>query len=705
MSIRLKNLFSGLAVQQSIFSARLMYLFILIAYPIIGSIYKLVLVDVQDPIWIRVVFPLAILVVFILSFKSEIVKRSISDISLILYYLMTFHVQYLISVNNHQPEYVVGFIIVLMSAGMILSDLRSLLMYTITIIICFFLGDFGPPQPHHLNQILETTMIITALSVSGVIILARMHLMSRISLSKQIVDSVDALILVFNKENELIFSNNKTILSTGISDNDILSEEVLEHLESETKESIQFVNSIKSNQVNKWFKWNFSNAEKGMKVLIGQEITDLKQKENDLLRLSGKIQKYADRIDTLHKLDNSIIASKTYEDSVEKALGFLHDLVPESSCLCLISFNKQSAVMDAVLKTGQNVEFIDRKLPSGFLPDKASLHSDYLYVEDLKKKPDLSLFEKEIIEEGMNSLVIFPIKAESTLIASINIGFSSSASLTKPKLEELKDISQEIGFFVRQIKLKSDIQEKNQSLIKKNKALLSANEELRRFAYVASHDLKAPLRAVNSLARFIYEDHKEELSDQGKDQLALLRNRVNRMDTLINGILEYSRVGRIVEVSREIDTKQLAQSIVEALLPKKEMKIEIGDLPIINCEPTRLEQVFQNLITNAIKFKKGPDAFVKIDYDLLDNEILFYVEDNGIGIDPKYSNQIFSLFHTLKNDKNEDSTGIGLSIVKKCVELMEGRIWVESNPGEGSRFSFALPISCLVSGFEKSKSA
>ena len=236
------------------------------------------------------------------------------------------------------------------------------------------------------------------------------------------------------------------------------------------------------------------------------------------------------------------------------------------------------------------------------------------------------------------------------------------------------------------------VEERTSALESTNLALEAANTELKDFAYIVSHDLKAPLRAVSQLSYWIREDHGDKLGDEGKEQISLLINRVKRMDGLINGILQYSRIGRTREKKEKIDLNTLVHRVLGAISSPKEIDIAIlNSLPTITSDPIRIEQVFQNLLSNAIKFMDKPNGIIRIKCKDEESWWRFSVKDNGPGINPKYHDRIFKIFQTLSSRDEQENTGIGLTLVKKIVELYGGKVWVESEQGEGSTFFFTLP--------------
>ena len=218
-----------------------------------------------------------------------------------------------------------------------------------------------------------------------------------------------------------------------------------------------------------------------------------------------------------------------------------------------------------------------------------------------------------------------------------------------------------------------------------------ANRELKDFAYVVSHDLKSPLRAISRLTSWLGTDYAGAFDEEGHEMLELLIGRVSRMDNLIDGILEYSRIGRMDTMRFPVDLGPLVGDVLDTLASPEHIRTTMtGDFPTLSVEKTRIFQVFQNLIGNAIKFLDKPQGEIEIRCEEEELVWRFCVADNGPGIDPKYHKRIFQIFQTLHSRDEVESTGIGLAIVKKIVERHGGMIWLESEVGEGSRFFFTL---------------
>ena len=224
--------------------------------------------------------------------------------------------------------------------------------------------------------------------------------------------------------------------------------------------------------------------------------------------------------------------------------------------------------------------------------------------------------------------------------------------------------------------------------------LQKSNENLEQFAFVASHDLKVPLRTIAAYSNLIISKSKDQDSEL-VEFLGYIHDGVKQMTLLINDLLDFSRVGRFDTEYSSIDLNDLVQSVLESLsylIKETGAEIHVDPLPSILASPTQIRQLFQNLIENAIKFrKKDEKPVIHISVHKKNSKWLFAVKDNGIGIDPRFADVIFDVFHRLHGHENYSGTGIGLSVCKKVVEFYKGKIWVDSKPGEGATFYFTLP--------------
>jgi PAS domain S-box-containing protein len=221
------------------------------------------------------------------------------------------------------------------------------------------------------------------------------------------------------------------------------------------------------------------------------------------------------------------------------------------------------------------------------------------------------------------------------------------------------------------------------------------NEELDQFVYAASHDLKAPLRAICNYSDFLNEDMAEILSGEQTRYLEGLKTAAAQGQNLIDDLLAYARIGRTSTQSERIDVPALINEVKSFLNLPSDIGLTVQkDWPVIEADPLLLSQILKNLVANAVKFNRSPSKQVDIGWKQLaeNGSIEFFVHDNGIGIDPRYQRQIFGIFQRLHTDREYEGTGIGLAIVKKAALELGGAVRVESTPGEGSTFFVEIPL-------------
>jgi signal transduction histidine kinase len=231
-----------------------------------------------------------------------------------------------------------------------------------------------------------------------------------------------------------------------------------------------------------------------------------------------------------------------------------------------------------------------------------------------------------------------------------------------------------------------------------NRELESQNEELERFTYTVSHDLRSPLVTIRGFLGYLKQDAVSGDMTRFDKDLARIANAVDKMQSLLNELLELSRIGRITNPPEDVPFGEIIQETADLLsgpLEAGNIRLNIvGKFPVVHVDRLRIVEVVQNLISNSIKFmgdQSRPTIEIGTSGTDMDGKPIFYVRDNGIGIEPKYQERIFGLFNRL--DPSIEGTGIGLTLVKRIVEIHGGHIWVESELGKGATFLFTLPIS------------
>jgi PAS domain S-box-containing protein len=306
---------------------------------------------------------------------------------------------------------------------------------------------------------------------------------------------------------------------------------------------------------------------------------------------------------------------------------------------------------------------------------------------------------------GTVSLMIVPLQARGQTFGSISLARSDPwRRYDEGDLRFAEELAQRIALAVDNAALYSNARSAEMQLRQLNETLEErvrertaelerSNRELDRFAYIASHDLKAPLRAIDNLASWLEQDVHDLLPRSSQEHLDKLRGRVQRMERLLDDLLAYSRAGRVRHRPQSVETGPLVCSIFELQSPPAQFQLMVEEpMPVLYTQRVPLEAVFRNLIGNAIKHHHRPDGHVRVGARQYDDLVEFYVCDDGPGIAPEYHERIFEMFQTLQPRDQLEASGMGLAIVKKTVESAGGTVFVHSAKGEGTCFTFTWPV-------------
>ncbi len=285
------------------------------------------------------------------------------------------------------------------------------------------------------------------------------------------------------------------------------------------------------------------------------------------------------------------------------------------------------------------------------------------------------------------------LRAQEKLNESLEALRAIQKELEKRVEERTHDLSKLNKELKSEVKEKENVQKEQKRTLE---SLARINAELESFAYVTSHDLKAPLRGIATIAQWLKDDYADKLDEGGRDQLDLMQQRVQRMNDLIEGILQYSRVGRVDEKVEMVDVKKAIDESAALLMLPKSANISVnGEFPLIEINSTLLLQVLDNLLSNAHKYGAKKNCEIRVEGRSIPEGWEVSVADNGKGIAVKDQEKIFEMFQTLESGPDMQSTGVGLAIVKKIIQGIGGNVWVESEPEKGATFFFTIPAEII----------
>jgi two-component system sensor histidine kinase/response regulator len=339
------------------------------------------------------------------------------------------------------------------------------------------------------------------------------------------------------------------------------------------------------------------------------------------------------------------------------------------------------------------------KATSGNEALKATLHHNFALALLDVQMPEMDGYELAGIlreEEKTSRLPFIFISAVYTDNLNVFKGYEQGAFsfITKPFKPEI--LINKVTFFIEKYQQEIALVQLNEDLKNKNDDLEIINKELDAFTYSVSHDLRAPLRAANSYAKMLEEDYEKQLGEEGRRMLANINRNVEKMITLINSLLDLSRLGKKEIRKTIVNTNELVKEVLGELLQNpsdKRVHAKINNLPDAYGDAELLKIVFINLLSNAIKYSgKKDEPFIEIGSIIEGDKNIYYVKDNGTGFDMAYKNKLFGVFQRLHRSDEFEGTGAGLAIVQRIVTRHGGTVWAESEVEKGATFYFSLPV-------------
>ncbi len=414
----------------------------------------------------------------------------------------------------------------------------------------------------------------------------------------------------------------------------------------------------------------------------------------ELRRTRQALASHAERLRILHEIDRAVLAEETPEAISAVVVQPLRELLDVPRAI-VNRFDLGAGQVEWVaaagrrrIHVGPGVRYSIRLM--GALEALRRGETQRIDVDALPAGPDSAA----LLASDVRYYMVVPMLAGGELVGALSFG-GPSAVFPQQQIAIVREVAAQLAIAMVQARLLARVREHAAELEARVHArtseLEATNNELESFSYSVSHDLRAPLRAVDGYARMLEEDYAARLDDEGRRLLGVVRGASMRMGQLIDDLLAFSRLGRKALACRPLDMTALVQEVL-AETEQGKARVEVGRLPPAGADAGLVKQVWNNLIGNAVKYSgKNPAPRIEIGGREADGENVYWVRDNGVGFDMRYADKLFGVFQRLHRQDEFPGTGVGLAIVQRVVTRHGGRVWAEGKPGEGACFHFSLP--------------
>jgi PAS domain S-box-containing protein len=443
--------------------------------------------------------------------------------------------------------------------------------------------------------------------------------------------------------------------------------------------------------------WNSANiyAESGelqATIAQGQDITERKRAEDELAH-------YVSRLLIINRLDRVVTSSLDIEQVYDRFVEDLRELAPiDRTSVVLLDESREHWIV-AMIWTGY-----EPIIGKGEWRDVKGSAIEWIVNQKLP------LVENEIGEKGewtesealrqerIRSRVLLPLILRGEVMGVLTMASRQPAAYGEKDLDILMLLSDQFSLAMQNTRLYDQLKQQSLQLEKaveeRTDQLQKANKELEAFSYSVSHDLRSPLRAVDGFSRILLEEHHAELSPDAQHYLGLVRSNAVQMGHLIDDLLSFSRTSRQTLAKRFVNPAEIVEQVLEELhgeLQGRNVEVIVSDLPHCQADPAMMKRVFFNLISNAVKFTRKKDE-AHIDIGSINNEGMtaYFVKDNGVGFDMRYSGKLFGVFSRLHSESDYEGTGVGLALVQRIVNRHGGSVWAEAEVDKGATFYFTL---------------
>ena len=423
-------------------------------------------------------------------------------------------------------------------------------------------------------------------------------------------------------------------------------------------------------------------------------ITDITERK----RTEDQLRRSADRLAMLHDMDQAILAAQSPADVGRAALGRMRRMVPCQRCtVVLFDFDRGTAELIAGYSGG--VQLAAAPLPMAeFSAAEVLRRGSVRYVEDLAAIEDPAPMLRQLLAEGLRSVLSSPLMVEGEVIGEINLAASAPAAFDAEHRDIALEMATPLAIAIQHARLRQELSrqtgELERKLADRGSALRAVTAEVETLLYSVSHDLRAPLRHLIGFSRMLIDDHGRDLDPGALHYATRIREAADQMATLVDDLVGLTRIGRQDLLRREVGLTTLVEDVVDQLRASSDGRVidwKIEELPTVECDPGLAKIAITHLLANAVKFTRPRErATIRIHPVEADGQVGLGVEDNGVGFKMAYAGKLFGLFQRLHRADEFEGNGAGLAVVQRIVHKHGGRVWAESEPDAGARFYITL---------------
>lgn len=423
-------------------------------------------------------------------------------------------------------------------------------------------------------------------------------------------------------------------------------------------------------------------------------VTDITERK----RAEEQLRRSADRLAMLHDMDQAIASAQSPAEVGRAALGRMRRIVPCQQCsVVLFDFPANQAHVIAGFAAGSYLE--PSTVPLNDLSSSDSLRSGAVrHIEDLAALPDPTPAQRQLAAEGVRSLLSVPLLAEGEAIGEVTLGSHTPAAFNAEHRDIALEVATPLAIAMQHAKLREELAaqagELERRVAERSAAVRAATAELETVLYSISHDLRSPLRQLLGFSRLLLDESGRDLAPSALHYAERIHEAADQMTTLVDDLINLSRIGRQDLFRRDVNLTPLVEDIVGQLRTStngRQIEWQIEELPTVHADPALLKTALGNLLANAVKFTRPRDqAVIRIRPLRSDGQVGVAVEDNGVGFKMAYAGKLFGVFQRLHRADEFEGNGAGLAVVQRIVHKHGGRVWAEAEPDKGATFYLTL---------------